>query len=1858
MDPALWELLRAEVDSDRDRVIEAIIRLARPGIEIPDVRIVSQFGAIATCRIPARDVVAVRARSDVISVKAARALSEGVAPTAAPHSPIRPTTQATDVRRSPELTVTGTGVIVAAVDWGADLDAAAFRHPPDSTASLGGDSQAGDTRFLSFWDQRDLAIGPRPEPYGYGAVHDRDEINRALQDPRPYDRLGYHPAIADRGTGTHGMHVLDIAAGNGRGGGPLGIAPQADLLFVHLADRDTGGLANLGDSVRLLEAVDFIAHSAGSRPWVINISVGRHGGPHDGTTLTELAFDALLAEAPGRFIVQSTGNYFRSRTHACGILASGEAQSFSFISDPLDATPNELEIWYDGADEFVVRIDPPEHTGGPPVALGERADLLIEGRVVGRVYHRAAEPNNGDNHIDVFLYPIGCAGTWTVTLEARHAVNGRFDAWLERDDACRRCQARFTRAVSDRSSTTGTIANSHLPLVVGAYDGHDPARPAASFSSAGPTRDGRGKPDLAAPGVNVLAGRSAALGTNRSSGLLVRKSGTSMATPHVTGAIALCLQLAGHRLSAREIRTLVLASCDSLRSPDPEHRLGRGYLNIPRLISDVRRTLMAREIAPSTKESTMDSDDTMLVLEKTPGAAYREYVYRPGGRLARWIDERYDVLARPGQRVARAPRRGDVLIEITLGHAGSGRCVPLDGRDLEIMGSRRRLPHGQLLLRPLPRVESSESMPVEPMPVEPMPVEPAGEAEDAELDRLIDQGLSENQITNALFYARHPAQSGAALQAGTRAAHEWQSIRVTQVRAGVRQRLVLSPIDPVQLAVFLSQYENDSRVPAEYTKRFLTGTPLLSMGRTLRDRVIGNWRIGKRPLTALGLYELAFETAGDPGTAELLCHNVTKAFVREGVAITWRGTGTEGEYTDGQKTYTAKVINSAGRLKYFHGGKRREVISIFYLLFSAKEFGTDDPGDWYHYFVTATMTALSSGGTLGATTSRGRREDVEGDADGRGGQIGPTVYRGLLSDRVVDLEKQMTDSALASVPGYRGWVLANVLSFLEGGHYGTDYTTGQSDVVRESKVHLRGAAFGLRTIGGFPGKTWRWYVPVAGSLSDADLAMGFTLKDKTAEAWGPDAKPAAGEAVDPDLALGGESDGSAEDKSVVAPHVKVAQEAWTRLFGKNNVLNKVTIIDYENVPSDAVKEQGYDAWTNSKTRIYIAQSANANPVTLDTTLRHEAVHVGQFAKQGRPNSYEKAMRYELEAYRETLARLQDRLKVLTSVKNRSKTQDDELKTVDDLCTRSQEVVDLLDEGIKDGVNLTKTSSDREQWYRHFLISRCLLPYHRKLLDLYEPPKGLRNTSAQESLESPYGGSETGPDGVEAYGAYDVGDDPGAFEADYRLASGFESERDSLVASMDGAELVGELLAEGFADSAEDLDDQWTQDFGPFTAAEFIGPEHKAIGDAGSGRESSSIPFGNPHQPLSFGDVVSMAGDYFETYDEMRDLATTAVGRTELEWARWHCLGLKRQGVPEPRTTEEVKKNVVDRYLLLAGRNLSHFSAGGTAWQAYSLWHGKAIADALEAGQASNQTVWRRALTKEAFGDHFLTDMFSAGHVRTPRAEIRDWYNRHFAGTSESFISYMAKYIFDRLDERQQLPPLLWWVGWLTKSIMADRIRALGGEAVKSFSLGDIVALALHDQDNKGLVVVSEVDHDGQVIPGGYTWTAVGDGHLGRSAHGAETNAMATAAVIASLRDLERIRGVAIKLGNSPATLAQKTGEIREALGPAGFAARAFVPRESKVAGANVPLTRSDRTRAPLEWRWGQLGDAAFGAVDETVKGTIASELHAMAENVKDPISAPLGMRVYGTRSAFLSFVRHLHTDGIAAIEKAVGKAAR
>jgi hypothetical protein len=602
MDPALREIMVEQAPAGE---MEAILKLTKPGNIPSGVRAVAQFGDIATCRLRVGDIQEVWSDEAVLSLKAPREVGNE------PAVDDLDITEGVSSRPNP-TPFTGKGIVVGIVDWGFD-----FTHPnflnPD-----------GSTRFLTLWDQTAPA-DPSAGKYGYGKMHSQQQINEALTTPKPFDALGYHPASGDPDkSGAHGTHVTDIAAGNGTIG-EKGLAPSADLVCVHLSAGKTGGLATLGDSVRILEAIDFIAGVAGERPLVINLSVGKHGGAHQGNSLVEQGMDNFLKEKHGRAIVNSAGNYFSAQIHASGRLMPGGSATLDWEVDKRDRSPNELEIWYPHRDKLRLKIElPGALVPAIELDLGENKDISVHGKIVGRAYHRANEPNTGDNHIDIFLYKNAPKGPWPLTLEGLDVVDGRWHAWVERDSGCRSCQSKFPPHAADPGFTTGSICNGMYTIAVGAYDPRDPERKAALFSSAGPTADGRKKPNLLAPGVGITAARSAAADTPRSNGELTIKSGTSMAAPQVTGAIALLFEAAGQPLPIETTRSLLSSNLEPppITHGGEEYRYGNGYLHIPSLLEAAARSFsksfaMKENLLPTLREQSDSNElEAFDVLEK------------------------------------------------------------------------------------------------------------------------------------------------------------------------------------------------------------------------------------------------------------------------------------------------------------------------------------------------------------------------------------------------------------------------------------------------------------------------------------------------------------------------------------------------------------------------------------------------------------------------------------------------------------------------------------------------------------------------------------------------------------------------------------------------------------------------------------------------------------------------------------------------------------------------------------------------------------------------------------------------------------------------------------------------------------------------------------------------------------------------------------------------------------------------------------------------------------------------------------------------------------------------------------------
>jgi subtilisin family serine protease len=598
VEPDLWELSE---DGNADDEVAAIIQLGRDTVLPKNVRVITQFGDMITIRTNRSNLLKLSSAPEIVDIASGATYVGPDLEMDVVTSPELSSDEITpsDIRRPEGEGATGRGVVVGVIDWGFDFAHPDFRKPD------------GTTRMLALWDQRGGKLPTSPQPFGYGVVHDRAAINAALKQKDPYAALGYHPADADTGIGCHGTHVLSIAAGSGGKDSPSGIAPEADLVVVHNAPWNEVESGRLGDSVTIFEGVDFISQAAHERPWVVNMSMGRHGEEHKGLSALEKGLDAAIRSASGRAVCLSAGNYFNKRIHASGQLRPTQERTLVWHILEGKPTNNQLEFWYSWQDKFELSVRSPDGSISARAGIGDRAKFMVDGKEVGNIYHRSQELNALDNHIVLYLYDNAPTGEWVITLSGVDVIDGRYHAWVERDVSCPKCQSRLRAEDADPKYTTGTICNGRRTLAVGAYDKHDPEMRLGAFSSAGPTADGRLKPDLCAPGVSVLAARSAPRDATKQVPLLTRMSGTSMAAPHVTGTVALMFQVAPRRLRIEETHNLLLRSSSKVALPDelPE-RIGIGFLDVQAAVEAARKVSSS---GATFKQTTVQSKSATAV---------------------------------------------------------------------------------------------------------------------------------------------------------------------------------------------------------------------------------------------------------------------------------------------------------------------------------------------------------------------------------------------------------------------------------------------------------------------------------------------------------------------------------------------------------------------------------------------------------------------------------------------------------------------------------------------------------------------------------------------------------------------------------------------------------------------------------------------------------------------------------------------------------------------------------------------------------------------------------------------------------------------------------------------------------------------------------------------------------------------------------------------------------------------------------------------------------------------------------------------------------------------------------------------
>jgi subtilisin family serine protease len=456
----------------------------------------------------------------------------------------------------------------------------------------------GATRWVAIWDQGGTTRPPPStsraedrEALAYGSEILATHMNAAITaaSKRNMAATALEPQSQTR-VASHGTHVASIAAGN------RGVARGALLagVIVALRPEDTEAASSFYDSTRIADAVDYLLELAARLgaernddeaplPLSINISLGTNGHAHDTSSTMARWIDNALATR-GRCVSVAAGNagqveprwdgdrdFVKGRIHAGGSLpATSLRHELGWVTggeDIFDVSENELEIWYGPQDRFDVEVKPPGLPWLPRVSQGSkiRNEVLENGTVLS-VYNEAYHPANGLNRISVLLSPffggeaadgsrqLGpiASGEWRVRLTGVVVRDGRFDAWIERDDPRRLPgtgnQWEFPSHFAPDSYTDDRMISSlacaeRILAVANADLGLSSAH---VTSSRGPTRDGRSKPDIAADGTKVVAAR----GFDRAFPW-IEMTGTSMASPYVCGVAALMLGLAPWLTSAQ-----------------------------------------------------------------------------------------------------------------------------------------------------------------------------------------------------------------------------------------------------------------------------------------------------------------------------------------------------------------------------------------------------------------------------------------------------------------------------------------------------------------------------------------------------------------------------------------------------------------------------------------------------------------------------------------------------------------------------------------------------------------------------------------------------------------------------------------------------------------------------------------------------------------------------------------------------------------------------------------------------------------------------------------------------------------------------------------------------------------------------------------------------------------------------------------------------------------------------------------------------------------------------------------------------------------------------------------------------------
>lgn len=457
------------------------------------------------------------------------------------------------------------------------------------------------------------------------------------------------------------------------------------------------------------------------------------------------------------------------------------------------------------------------------------------------------------------------------------------------------------------------------------------------------------------------------------------------------------------------------------------------------------------------------------------------------------------------------------------------------------------------------------------------------------------------------------------------------------------------------------------------------------------------------------------------------------------------------------------------------------------------------------------------------------------------------------------------------------------------------------------------------------------------------------------------------------------------------------------------------------------------------------------------------------------------------------------------------------------------------------------------------------------------------------------------------------------------------------------------------------------------AVQFFGAgEHKAAGDFGSGGQS----YKKKGLELTHGDLTMLRGDHFSEADILALWAKPSVfpGRLKGTQDEIICAIHMATGGRDARFAEDgpwhgltfsdaVTKAVEEKYFGRASVNDEHFAnprlpqpgegfQPGSSPATYRDAHERAIYAAFRAG-ASGVSI-DDAMILEAMGGHYLTDAFAAGHISSPRTEIREYWNTKYPNFGAQFkakvTADMAAHLKETALAGSAQVPLHFYEG-----VVGDQINEkLAGKP--DVTLGDMVGLVAHDYDNdNGLWVVNDL---------GYRWMAKGDGNLDaeKPAGAQRTHAsIVLEAVRAGVEDVRTAYSLGAQNKTTPLMRDQVLALVRDqpiapATPGAKYAPEQFMPREDPSSAQGKQYWRAGNIQALWNMNvrdgaptYGELIVAGFRG------GTAGDELDAIAASIPEkqaPIplaQATAASHMYGPRAHLMMGMVYPRTAFVLAV---------